>query len=305
MTEFSLEPGTGLDEALRRAAAYLGAAGVPSPAVDAQLLAAYLLEKQTGESVSRGRVQTLALLGSEVPADFERLVALRAERIPLQHLTGQAHFRELTLRVGPGVFVPRPETELLVDYALEAVAGFGSQPAGLLAVDLCTGSGAIAASIATEVAGSRVYAVELSTEAYAWALENCRPAGVNLVQGDARTALDELVCRVDLVTSNPPYIPAGAVPKDPEVRDHDPELALYGGGEDGMELPRAVTSRAFELLRPGGFYIVEHAETQRELMVTALAEAGFENIQSIDDLAGKPRHTSGYKPLAGERNVKE
>lgn len=299
MVEFSLEPGTGLDQALRRAAAYLEAAGVPSPAVDAQLLAAYLLEKQTGEPVSRGRVQTLALIGAEIPADFERLVGLRAERIPLQHLTGQAHFRGLTLRVGPGVFVPRPETELLVEHALQAVARFEPQIEKPLLVDLCTGSGAIAASLATEIPGSRVHAVELSTDAYVWAQENCRPAGVNLVQGDALTALDELVGTVDVVTSNPPYIPTGAVPREPEVRDHDPELALYGGGEDGMLMPRAITARAFTLLRPGGYYIVEHAETQRELMVRALDRAGFEKIRSIDDLAGKPRHTSGYKPLAG------
>lgn len=298
---FDALPGEELDSALRRASAYLGAVGVASPLVDAELLAAHLLEKQEGEPVSRGRVQALALMGRPAPAGFAELVAQRAERVPLQHLTGQAFFRSLTLSVGPGVFVPRPETELLVEHGLEALAGV-EKP---LVVDLCTGSGAIAGSVAFERPDARVYAVELSELAHAWAQKNLAPLGVELVLGDATLALEDLVGRCDAVLSNPPYIPDGAVPKDPEVRDHDPDLALYGGGEDGMRVPRAIVQRAFELLRPGGFFILEHAETQRDLMVTALHRAGFERIQSIDDLAGKPRHTSGYKPLAGERNVKE
>lgn len=306
MADFSLEPGEELDSALRRAALYLGAAGVESAAVDAQLLAAYLLEKDAGEPVSRGRVQSLALLGHPVPEGFEGLVTLRGERLPLQHLTGQAFFRGLTLSVGPGVFVPRPETELLVEHALTAYRGLAQHlPAQPLVVDLCTGSGAIAAALATELAADgqvpppRVLAVELSTEAAAWAERNLLPVGAELVRGDARTALEGYEGSIHLVTSNPPYIPSGAVPKDPEVRDHDPELALYGGGEDGMELPRAIAARAYDLLAPGGYLIMEHAETQRELMRRALATAGFERIESIDDFAGKPRHTSGYKPLLG------
>lgn len=308
MADFSLEPGEELDSALRRAALYLGAAGVESAAVDAQLLAAYLLEKDAGEPVSRGRVQSLALLGHPVPEGFEGLVTLRGERLPLQHLTGQAFFRGLTLSVGPGVFVPRPETELLVEHALTAYRGMAEAlvlPAQPLVVDLCTGSGAIAAALATELAADqqvptpRVLAVELSTEAAAWAERNLVPAGAELVRADARTALEGYEGSIHLVASNPPYIPSGAVPKDPEVRDHDPELALYGGGEDGMELPRSIAARAYDLLAPGGYLIMEHAETQRELMRRALATAGFERIESIDDFAGKPRHTSGYKPLPG------
>lgn len=300
MADFSILPGEELDSALRRASAYLAEAGVDSPQADSELLAAYLLEKQTGEPVSRGRVQTLALLGTAVPADFGRLVTLRGERIPLQHLTGQAHFRGLTLSVGPGVFVPRPETELLVEHALADYRrreAAGSLPERPLLIDLCTGSGAIAASLATELPGAKVVAVELSTDAAAWAQRNLTGTGAQLVVDDARKALKDLDGQVTLVASNPPYIPSGAVPKDPEVRDHDPKLALYGGGEDGMELPSAIAYRAYELLAPGGYLIMEHAETQRELMRQALAKAGFVSIQSIDDLAGKPRHTSGYKPV--------
>lgn len=301
MADFSTLPGEELDSALRRASVYLAEAGIDSAQADCQLLAAYLLEKQTGELVSRGRVQTLALMGTPVPADFGRLVTLRGERIPLQHLTGQAHFRGLTLSVGPGVFVPRPETELLVEHALAEYRcreADGTLPERPLVVDLCTGSGAIAASLATELTGAEVLAVELSNDAAAWARRNLEGTGAHLVIGDARTALEKLKGQVTLVASNPPYIPQGAVPKDPEVRDHDPELALYGGGEDGMELPRAIAHRAHDLLAPGGYLIMEHAETQRELMRKALEEAGFERIESIDDLAGKPRHTSGYKPVS-------
>ncbi|MDO4898562.1 MAG: peptide chain release factor N(5)-glutamine methyltransferase [Rothia sp. (in: high G+C Gram-positive bacteria)] len=297
MSEFSLQPGDELAVALRRAAAYLAECGVENATVDAELIAAYLFEKDGAGIISRGRVQALALLGSPVPAGFEELVNLRGQRIPLQHLTGQAHFRQLALSVGPGVFIPRPETELLVDYALAAYRQLVEQGQNGVMVDLCTGSGAIAASLAFEEPGASVHAVELSQTAHAWAEKNLEPHGVNLVHGDALTALEELRGTVTVVASNPPYIPADAVPKDPEVRDHDPKMALYGGGEDGMQLPRAITARAFDLLAPGGFFIVEHAETQQELMASALQVAGFERVVSIDDFAGKPRHTSGYKPL--------
>lgn len=305
MSDFSLQPGEELATALRRAGAYLAGAGIESATVDAELLAAFLLEKVEGQPVSRGRVQSLALLGSPVPEGFERLVNLRGERLPLQHITGQAHFRGLTLSVGPGVFVPRPETELLVEHAKAAYAELVPAGGHATVVDLCTGSGTIAASLAAELPEAQVHAVELSTAAAAWAERNLRPHGVNLVQGDALTALPELLGRVTVVASNPPYIPENAVPRDPEVRDHDPEMALYGGGEDGMQIPRAIAHRAFDLLEPGGFLIMEHAETQRELMVAALERAGFERIRSIDDFAGKPRHTSGYKPVTAPKNVKE
>ncbi|WP_421082874.1 peptide chain release factor N(5)-glutamine methyltransferase [Rothia nasimurium] len=303
MADFSLEPGEELDSALRRAALYLGAAGIDSAAADAQLLAAYLLEKDAGEPVSRGRVQSLALLGHPVPEGFERLVTLRGSRVPLQHLTGQAYFRGLILSVGPGVFVPRPETELLVEHALTAYRDLAEElPGQPLVVDLCTGSGAIAAALATELAADHqvptphVLAVELSPEAATWARGNLEKAGVELVMGDARTALSEYEGGVHVLASNPPYVPPGVVPQDPEVRDHDPDLALYGGGEDGMEIPAAITARAFSLLAPGGFFIMEHDETQGPAMQACANRLGFESIKTHTDLTGRVRFTSGYKP---------
>lgn len=288
---FEPVPGEELDSALRRALAYLKDAGIEQPLSDVELLATHVLS-EPGAEVSRGRVQSLALLGTAVPARFYDLVTERGQRVPLQHITGKAAFRYIELAVGPGVFVPRPETELLVDHALDALATVKNP----LVVDLCTGSGAIAASIAHERPDSQVYAVELSPLAHAWAAQNVKPYGVELLLDDATTALSEKVGEFDAVLSNPPYIPVGAVPRDPEVRDHDPEMALYGGSEDGMKIPRAITHHAFELLKPGGYFIAEHAETQKELMRQALSDAGFENIQSIDDLTGRPRHTAGYKP---------
>lgn len=295
MSDFVYQPGEELDSALRRAGAYLQSAGIDSGFVDAQLIAAHLVSSELGEDVSRGRIQSMALTGTAVPAGFAELVSERGARVPLQHLTGQAYFRHLTLRVGPGVFTPRPETELLVDHVLDYMR-FRSLENPVV-VDLCTGSGAIAASVATEIPGSQVFAVELSEDACAWAALNLEPVGVQLVQGDATDALEHLVGEVDVVVTNPPYIPNGAVPKDPEVRDHDSHLALFGGSEDGMKIPSAIADRAYQLLKPGGFAIMEHAETQRELAASLFKNLGFTGVQSIDDLAGKPRHTAGRKPL--------
>lgn len=291
LAAFEQLPGEELGSALDRAVAYLQGAGIEHPIADVELLAAHALGDGR-EEVSRGRVQSLALAGELAPSSFYELVQERAKRIPLQHLTGKAAFRYLELAVGPGVFIPRPETELLVDHALAALKG-KKEP---LVVDLCTGSGAIAASVAYERQDATVYAVELSPLAHAWAQRNLEPLGVHLLLDDATTALADRVGEFDAVLSNPPYIPTEAVPKDPEVRDHDPHMALYGGSEDGMKIPRAIVNHAFALLAPGGYFIVEHAETQRELMRQALLGAGFERVESLDDLAGRPRHTAGYKP---------
>ena len=162
--------------------------------------------------------------------------AERAARVPLQHLTGQAHFRRLTLAVGPGVFVPRPETEVTAGHAIDAASALGPDA---VVVDLCTGSGAIALAVKDELPGARVLAVELSDLAHGWAVANRDRLGldVEVRLGDATTAFDDLEGAVDVVVSNPPYIPVGAVPVDPEVRDHDPEVALYGGSADGLADP--------------------------------------------------------------------
>lgn len=288
--------GEELAQVLVRATAAL--AQVPSPRVDAELLAAHLLY-----GGSRSRLQHAALMGERLTpaqvAEYEALVARRVRREPLQHITGRAPFHHLELSVGPGVFVPRPETELLVEEALKVLSARAESATGQLRiVDLCTGSGAIAAAVKSELPNAQVFAVELSEEAIPYARKNLESLGVHLVQGDALTALTELAGRFDAVLSNPPYIPSGNVPADPEAALHDPDMALYGGGEDGMQMPSAIAARAYELLAPGGFFMMEHDDTQEEAVAELLACVGFERCYPVRDLNGRPRHSAGYKPAA-------
>ncbi len=251
------------------AARQLRDAGVPSPAVDAELLLSYV----TGVPRALLRV-TVSDVDPDDAAAFRALIAQRAHRIPLQHLTGSAPFRHLELQVGPGVFIPRPETELIVDEVLRFAR---TSPARVL-VDLCTGSGALAISLATELPGSSVTAVELAPEALAWAQRNVEAhaaqvaaagSALTLVGADATTAalpdgpLADLGGLVDVVVSNPPYVPAAAIPREPEVREHDPALALYGG-VDGLDVVRHLVEQAAILLRPGGLLVLEHADVQGE-----------------------------------------
>ena len=269
---------------------------VPSPRVDAELLAAHLLH-----GGSRAELQRALLMGERLTpdqvAEYEALVARRASREPLQHITGCAPFYRLELSVGPGVFVPRPETELLVEEAL-GVLRLTEKTNAPRVVDLCTGSGAIAAAVKSELPNAQVFAVELSEEAIPYARKNLEPLGVHLVQGDALTALTEQAGRFDAVLSNPPYIPPANVPADPEAALHDPEMALYGGGEDGMQMPTAIAARAYELLAPGGFFMMEHDDTQEGAVAELLARVGFERCYPVRDLNGRSRHSAGYKPAA-------
>ena len=285
-------PGTAgdLGSALAAAAAELAAAGVPAPRVDAELLAAHLL------GCSRGRVRALAFTDAPVPAGYAGLVRERARRIPLQHLTGRAAFRHLELAVGPGVFVPRPETETVAQLAIDAARARLAADGTVRVVDLGTGSGAIAAAVAEEVPEAEVTAVELSDLALAWAERNLEPRGVRLVHADLRTALPDEDGRYDVVVSNPPYIPAAAVPNEPEAADHDPKMALYGGGEDGLALPHAAAATAARLLRSGGFFVMEHAEVQAQALARHLENAGsWLDVRGHEDLNGRPRATSAVK----------
>jgi release factor glutamine methyltransferase len=273
--------------AVRAAASRLAEAGVASAESDAVALAAHAL------GCSVGDVRKAMVLGAPVPAAYEALVAERAARVPLQHLTGRAGFRRLELEVGPGVFVPRPEPEVVAWLAIEAARAAGERP---VVVDLCTGSGAIALAVADEVPAARVYAAELAPEAHAWAARNVAATGlgVELRLGDATSAqvLAELDGRVDVVVSNPPYIPVGMVPVDAEVREHDPSVALYGGSEDGLAVPLAVAARAAVLLRPGGTLVMEHADTQGESLPAALQRTGcWRDVVDHADLTGRPRAT--------------
>ena len=218
-----------------------------------------------------------------------------------------AYFRYLELAVGPGVFIPRPETESVVQLVIDHIR----DAAHPRVVDLGTGSGAIAGSIAAEVPAAEVHAVEYSAFARVGGKEPRAP-GVNLVQGDLRTALPELNGTFDVVVSNPPYIPAEAIPNEPEVALHDPPEALYGGGADGMELPTAAAASAARLLRPGGYFVMEHAEVQSGWIAAMLARQGtWTGITSHQDLNGKDRATSlfgessqfGMKEWASDHNL--
>jgi release factor glutamine methyltransferase len=283
-----------LGPALGRATAELAEAGVPSPRADAELLAAHLL------GVSRPEVARRALLGgSATPDGFDDLVAERARRVPLQHLTGRAPFRDLELAVGPGVFVPRPETEDVAGAAIAAARSVVEGSGSALVVDLCAGSAAIALAVATEVPEATVVAVEVSEEARAWAAANIEalaPGRVDLRAADVTDAADwpvlaDLSGQVDVVVGNPPYIPPGQEPVDPEVRDHDPRVALYGGGPDGLVVPRAVIALAARLLQPGGWFVMEHADVQGGEVLAAMAEhGGWDDVADHDDLAGRPRY---------------
>jgi len=281
-------PAQSLAAAVREATERLTEAGVPSPRVDAELLADHLL------GVGLGRLRAMMLGDAPAPVGYAELVAERATRVPLQHITGVAHFRYLQLAVGPGVFIPRPETESVVQLVIDRLRAL--ERAGVVrpkAVDLGTGSGAIAGSIAHEVPEAEVFAVEFSEFAHAWAAKNLRPLGVTLLLGDLRNALPELNGTFDVVVSNPPYIPAEAIPNEPEVALHDPPEALYGGGADGMELPTAAAASAARLLVPGGYFVMEHAEVQAGWIAEMLKRTGiWTDVTTHFDLNGKERATS-------------
>lgn len=271
----------------------LASAGVPDPEVDADLLLGHVL------GLSRGGVQARLIVGGELGATdaaaLAELVARRARREPLQHLTGRAAFRSLDLAVGPGVFVPRPETELLAQLAIDALrAAAEPEP---IALDLGTGSGAIALAMATEVPHARVWAVENSPAAFPWTRRNVDEVGapnLELVFGDLAVALPELDGRVAVVASNPPYIPAGAIPRDPEVRLYDPEHALYGGA-DGLDVVRVLSRRALELLHPGGTLMIEHGEAQAAEIAALLSGDGWHAIAHHRDLTGRDRVTTARR----------
>jgi release factor glutamine methyltransferase len=286
---------TELRDAVRRATRTLAEAGVESAPVDALHLAAHLL----GRDVSETR-RLMVLGGVEAPEGYTDLVTERANRVPLQHLTGRAYFRGLELEVGPGVFVPRPETELLVDLALRAVAGI-QRP---VVVDLATGSGAIALAVKQEWPQATVYGIELADLANAWAVRNRDRLGLDVTvdRGDARDAYPELAGTVDVVTCNPPYIPDDQMPVDPEVRDHDPAEALYGGSADGLARPLEMAGRAAVLLRDGGSLVMEHAETQGASLPRALAATGdWGRVVDHVDLLGRPRCVVAERHRVGGR----
>jgi release factor glutamine methyltransferase len=293
--------------------------GVPSPAVDAAEIVATVL------GTSRSRLFLLDAVSDEHKVRIEQMLALRLSRVPLQHLTGTAPFRRMELQVGPGVFIPRPETELVAEAALRAL--MEGEPGSRLAVDLCAGSGAVGLSLATECPGSVVHAVERDDAALEWTRLNLTEqwgsitsvgSSMTIHHADATMVADEggdlaaLAGLVDVVVSNPPYIPDQMIPREPEVRDHEPKVALYGG-PDGLDVVRGVARSAAILLRPGGVLVIEHADVQGQaagvlgvpdvlgslVMDEALARrtgarAGdpvFSDVVDRTDLNGLPRFT--------------
>lgn len=287
---------------LEAAAARLARAGIDTARHDAKLL----LAESAGRSLSD--VDKAVLMDDafsqfapspEARGAFESMLARREAREPLQHIVGYAPFRYLELEVGPGVFVPRPETELVVQEAIDWITAHGLYSPRV--VDLCAGSGAIGLAIATEVPGAQVWAVELDTQAAQWTRRNMHKVGERFpdLVANYRLEVADATCPVtlatldgtaDVVISNPPYIPLTNVPQQPEVRDFDPDTALYGGSADGMMIPERIIVRAAALVRKGGLFVMEHDITQGDRTVAFARANGFTEARTHADLTGRPRY---------------
>jgi release factor glutamine methyltransferase len=276
---------TRLQSLLAQTADRFAAAGIVSSQVDAELILSFHL------GISRGELLSKAFIGAEIKPgpELEALISRRASREPLQHITRQAFFRGLKLEVGPGVFIPRPETEAVVQVGLDFLARAASKNV----LDIGTGSGAIAISIATESAAT-VHAIELSASAAEFAARNIasNQAAVELFVSDFRD-LQLQFSSYDLVISNPPYIPQDAIPIDPEVRDFDPELALYSG-TDGLDAIREIIESAFLLLRPGGMLVLEHADGQSD-QICELLLGDWQEVRVHPDPTGRLRSVSAIR----------
>lgn len=283
----------------------LSNAGVESAAHDASMLIAASL------GVSLSEVRKLEVLGEHValPCDFWETVARREHREPLQHILGVASFRWIDLSVGEGVFIPRPETEQIIDIALDWLAQREqstnqkhTSDQALVIVDLCAGSGAIGFAATVEIPNSRVYAVEFDSTAFTYTQRNKSRVNKQFpearvceryqcIQADATvpTTLAELNGKVDIVLTNPPYIPQTQVPEQKEVRDYDPELALYGGSDDGLKIPEAIIKRAAQLLKPNGLLVLEHDISQGAALVYAAERSDFAKTHTVQDFTGRDR----------------
>ncbi|WP_213813998.1 peptide chain release factor N(5)-glutamine methyltransferase [Glaciihabitans sp. dw_435] len=278
---------------LDRAVAQLETAGVVSPRVDAELLLGHVL------GFSRGQIQAKAVMDATITAsqrdEVIAAIARRAAREPLQHITGLAPFRSMELSIGPGAFVPRPETEQVAQFAIDALRAVASpSPIG---IDLGTGSGAIALAMATEVPHARIWGVENSPRAFIWAKQNrelVKADNATMIFIDLADALPELNGTVDVVISNPPYIPTGAIPRDPEVRLFDPEHALYGG-DDGLDVVHAVSATALRLLHSGGTLVMEHGELQGAAIAELLRADGWTAVATHRDYLGRDRATTALR----------
>lgn len=273
-------------DAMALASARFRAAGLVSPVVDARLLLTHLLGAEHG-------VLMAADPTPEQEELFEDMIRRREAGEPVQHITGLSPFRYEELHVGPGVFIPRPETEQLVEKALHIL---GSRPAGQRrVVELCAGSGAISLCLARELGGVQLHAVELSPNAWPFLVRNLRGVDIEIVLGDMAHAFHELDGTVDLVVVNPPYVPEtdrAVLPGD--VVGRDPDLALFSG-QDGMDALRVVHDVARRLLKPGGWVVAEHDEKQSAVVLDLFGEPDFEGAVDLPDLTGRPRFITALR----------
>ncbi|MCW2652662.1 MAG: release factor glutamine methyltransferase [Mycobacterium sp.] len=283
MMHSAVQPATVLRRAIDEATATLADAGVASPCNDAEALAAHVA------GITRGRLPLIDALGDDFPGRYAELVAARARRIPLQHLIGTDAFGQVTLHVGPGVFVPRPETEALLEWAMRR-----QLRAQAVIVDLCTGCGALAVALADHMPRARVIAVDNSVDALRYARRNTAGTTVDVRDGDVTdpTLFADLDGQVDLVVANPPYLPDGT-DLEPEVAEHDPPAALFGG-PDGMALISHIVALAERWLKPGGLLAIEHDDTTADA-TKALLRAGFGEITGHSDLAGRARFVTATR----------
>ena len=286
-----------LGDLVRHAAERFEAVGIESALPDAELLAGYVL------GLSRGGVQAQILIGAKLTEDqadwLSNLYGRRLAREPLQHITGLAYFRQLELGVGRGVFIPRPETEFVAQLAIDAIhAAIAAGQTNPIAIDLGTGSGAIALAMATENPTAKIYAVEKSPEAFPYTRANfekyAERGDATLILGDLTDAFQELNGQVSVVASNPPYIPLDMIPRDEEVRRFDPALALYGG-DDGMSVIHLVSATAKRLLVDGGSLIIEHADSQSEQVCQLLLADGWREVRAHRDLTDRDRAVTAIK----------
>lgn len=269
-----------MTDSLRVLAGQLARGGVASPAAEARILLAHV----TG--VPADRLFLVGSLPDGLRIALDQAVARRLAGEPLQHVTGEAWFRRVRLEVGPGVFVPRPETESLAGWAIDQLHARGHDQ---VVVELCAGSGAISLAIADEAPGHRQYAVELGEAAHGWATRNLAHTGVDLRLGDMAEAFGELDGTVDLLVVNPPYVPTGTVVA-PEV-EHDPGLAVFSGA-DGLDAIRVVRDVAVRLLRPGGALGCEHDESHDAAVREVFSSCGLRDVRTHADLVGRPRFTT-------------
>jgi release factor glutamine methyltransferase len=265
-------------------------AGVESPAQDARILLSFV------SGVELARLPLLDELDDDHVRRYRKLIMRRVERVPVQHLTGRAHFRRVEVVVGPGVFVPRPETEVMTGWAIDQLRSLSTRERRPLVVELCSGSGVISKAIASELTRVDIHAVEVSEAAADYARRNLADTLVDLHVSDMATALVELNGSVDLVIANPPYIPLEAYESvAPEARDHDPVQALFAG-RDGLDAIKVVISVAHRLLRPGGLLCFEHADVQGESApALVVAVGGFTAVREHTDLAGRPRFVTAIR----------